>query len=125
MWYPQGRIAFGIGAGPRVRFADMDGDGKADLVWLSKSGSTTVWWNQFTVIKGSRKLNAKWSKANGGKPVGLGIGAFRKDVQLADIDGDGKADFIWIHPEDGSVSVWIDQLADKSQKWVHYATKIA
>ena len=125
VWYPQGQIASGIGAGPGVRFADMNGDGKADLVWLSKSGSITVWLNQFTVIKGSRKLNAKWSKENGGKPVGTGVGAVREDVQLADIDGDGKADYLWVHPEDGSVSVWINQITVNPRNWVHYATKIA
>ncbi|MCJ1467350.1 hypothetical protein MMC07_005974 [Pseudocyphellaria aurata] len=124
-WFPQGQIASGIGAGPGVRFADMDGDGKADLVWLGKYGSVTVWLNKATVAKGTRKIKTNWVKENAGKAVGLGVGAFRKDVQLADIDGDGRADYIWIHPADGSVSVWINQIGDKHQNWMQYKTRIA
>lgn len=129
IWSPQGQIwsptVSGIDAGPGVRFADMDGDGKADLVWLSKSGTATVWLNKVTANESETVVNAKWVIANDGRPVALGVGAFRKDVHLADIDGDGRADYLWVHPEDGSVSAWINQIGDEHQKWVQYATKIS
>lgn len=119
LWYPQGRIASGIGTGPGIRFADMDGDGKADLVWIGNSGKLIIWLKKAT-IKSKIKIQVKWFKENRGNPVGLVIGAFRKDWQLADIDGNGRADYIWVHPEDGSVRVWINQVGEKQRNWVHY-----
>lgn len=83
----------------------MDGDGKADLVWLSKSGSLTVWLNKAIAFPATRRIHIEWTKWNRGNPVGLGVDAYRKDIQLADIDGDGRADYLWVHPADGSVSV--------------------
>lgn len=43
----------------------------------------------------------------------LESGAFRQDTHLADVDEDGKADYLWIHLADGSVGVWIIQMGDK------------
>lgn len=125
LWSPQGQIAFGIGPGIGVRFADMNGDGKADLVWLGEIGNMIVWLNNATKVEGTNNIQPDWIDENNGKLVGLGVGAFRKDVQLADIDGDGTADYVWVHPEDGSVSVWINQAEDKNGNWVRYKYKIA
>jgi hypothetical protein len=42
-WNDVGRVASGIGAGEGVRFADIDGDGKADYLWIdSVSGIGNV-----------------------------------------------------------------------------------
>lgn len=45
---------------------------------------------------------------NNGAVSALGVGANRDDVQFFDLDGDGLADYIWVHPEDGSVEVWFN-----------------
>ena len=33
---------------------------------------------------------------------------YRRDIRIADINGDAKADIIWVHPIDGSAVVWIN-----------------
>ncbi|MCJ1470335.1 hypothetical protein MMC07_008980 [Pseudocyphellaria aurata] len=125
LWNPQGQIASGIGPGIGVRFADMNGDGKADLLWLGKIGNMIVWLNNATKVDGKNNIQPNWVEENNGKPVALGVGAVRNDVQIVDIDGDGQADYVWVHPEDGSVSVWINQAEDKDGRWVQYKSKIA
>jgi len=63
---------------------DMIGDGRADYIWLGEGGSATLYVNQ----PGSKPAN--WVALNGGDPIASGVGAMRRDVQFADINGDGS-----------------------------------
>ncbi len=89
-------------AGPQdgqVQFVDLNGDGKADCVWVHTDGSLSAWVNEGIgsngepVWSGPVKVNA---------PVGYdGYGS----IQFADLGGDGYPDYLLVHP-DGSVSWW-------------------
>ncbi|GGP66221.1 FG-GAP-like repeat-containing protein [Streptomyces abikoensis] len=97
-WDDLGRIATGVpgASGRDVRFADIDGDGKADYLVVGADGSVRAWRN----AGGGRD---DWS------PYGLiatGVpGATGDQVRFADIDGDGKADYVLVGA-DGSLRAW-------------------
>lgn len=77
--------------GNMVRFADVDNDGKADLIALYEDGAAKVWKN---VDHGKKfeSLDSKWA-------TGL---ASRDKVHFEDIDGDGYADYVIVY-EGGAV----------------------
>lgn len=112
LWIPEGQIATGIGEGGGVRFGDIDGDGRADYIWLSESGAATVYINKVGLIP------QNWIALNNGNPVASGVGAYRQDIRFTDIDGDGKVDYVWIHPIDGSAHVWINVIGVNPANWI-------
>jgi len=78
-WKPIGVIATGGGAkGYQVRFADIDGDGRAEFIWVKDSGSATVWWNKGFSSDGQVKVI--WGPGGSGEEIATGIG-----------DGQGKS----------------------------------
>lgn len=84
-------------ADPRIRIADMNGDGLPDLVQL-QSGSIAWWPNLGHGRFGPRVEMARsprWSPS---------ISPER--IQFADVDGDGAADLVVL--EDDRVCVWIN-----------------
>ena len=56
---------------------------------LSEGGAATVYINQVGINP------ANWNPLNGGKPIATGVGAMRRDVQFADLDGDGSKFMRW------------------------------
>ncbi|MEU1439266.1 FG-GAP-like repeat-containing protein [Streptomyces sp. NPDC005786] len=154
-WRPQGTIATGLlSPDSQVQFADLDGDGKADLLdvnpatgetWLWRNGGPPAgpgwtWHQQGPITAGNSsqvvyadlnddsradylQINADGSVQawiNGGpKPGGAdwywtpqgtiagGVGAPGRNVRFADLDGDGRADYLQINA-DGSVQAWIN-----------------
>ena len=77
-----------------MRAGDVNGDGKADLVWRHAStGQVTVWLMNGATIAGSGMVaqvtDLDWQL------VGAG-----------DVNGDGKADLVWRHASTGQVTVW-------------------
>jgi hypothetical protein len=60
---------------------------------------------------GSWQWTKQWAPAQGLK-VADGIGRDPKYVRLADMNGDGKADYVWVHPDTGEVRCWINNLPD-------------
>lgn len=109
-WTNQGQVATGIGAGAGVQFADIDGDGLADYLWLSEAGAVTAYING-----GSGSDGWNW-KSQG--VIATGVEASRQDVQFHDIDGDGLADYLWVNRLDGSVSQWKNGgLTDNGWHW--------
>ncbi|KAF5716908.1 Nit-4-like protein [Fusarium mundagurra] len=63
-WQPMGIIASGGGAkGYQVRFADLDGDGRTEFIWVKDSGSATVCWNRGFNHQGSTKV--VWGPGSG------------------------------------------------------------
>ncbi|MFB7663237.1 FG-GAP-like repeat-containing protein [Kitasatospora sp. NPDC056138] len=109
-WQSIGRVATGTTTQQdQVRFADFDGDGKADYLVIADDGSVTAY------------LNRGGDPAGAGGWVGLGqvatgVTTDRSRVRLADFDGDGKADYHVINP-DGSVTTWLNHGGDRHGGW--------
>ncbi|WP_406193940.1 FG-GAP-like repeat-containing protein [Kitasatospora sp. NBC_01560] len=109
-WQGIGRVATGLTTQQeQVRFADFDGDGRTDYLVVEDSGAVKVWLNR------------------GGDPAGAygwygigqtatGVTTDRSRVRLADLDGDGKADYLMINP-DGSVHAWLNHGGDRRGGW--------
>ncbi|KAE8363570.1 hypothetical protein BDV27DRAFT_158663 [Aspergillus caelatus] len=79
-------------SGAMVRMADVDNDGKADLIVLYSDGVAKVWKN----VDNGRKfksLDAKWA---------TGLDQPREKVHFRDMDGDGYADYVILY-EGGAV----------------------
>ncbi|HEY0497615.1 MAG TPA: VCBS repeat-containing protein, partial [Kutzneria sp.] len=77
----------------RARFADLDGDGLADLVHVEDNGSLTAWHNN-----GFGSWAAPVTVGNAGT-----TDASR--IQFADLDGDGRADLVRVE-DSGSLTAW-------------------
>lgn len=88
VWEPIGKIRDAAPAGSKVDFADLNGDGKADYVVVDTDGTVTGWRND--------------NPREPGVPLGDISPADRGDdpelVYFADLDGDGKDDYVRILP---------------------------
>lgn len=72
---------------------DLDGDGRADLLWRNtKNGSTAIW-----LLDGS---GIAASGFPGGVPLAWQVAG------IGDVNGDGKADVIWRHSTSATVAIW-------------------
>ncbi|HEY1380561.1 MAG TPA: SpvB/TcaC N-terminal domain-containing protein, partial [Gemmataceae bacterium] len=85
-------------ADPRIKWADMSGDGLQDVV-LVHNGSVTYWpslgrgnWARRVTMANSPRLPADFDP---------------RRVLLGDVDGDGLADLVYV--EDTRVTLWINQ----------------
>lgn len=72
--------------GNMIRLADVDNDGKADLIALYEDGAAKVWRNADNGKK-FESLDSKWA-------TGL---ASRDKVYFEDVDGDGYADYVIVY----------------------------
>ena len=108
-WSASGQVATGQTADAgRVRFADFDGDGRADYLVLGTNGAVSVWLNRGGDGHGG------WS-AQG--QVATGQTTDPGQVRFADLDGDGRADYTWISPA-GAVSAYLNRGGDGHGGWV-------
>jgi uncharacterized repeat protein (TIGR03803 family) len=74
--------------------ADVDGDGKSDLIWHDDvTGDVSVW-----LMNGGQILRTQL--------VAFGVPLAWRLVGAADLDGDHKADLIWRNGETGDVVLW-------------------
>ena len=92
-----GTIVLWVSVVPSISFGvqsyDLNGDGKADILWRHLStGTVAVWLMNGTSIASTALL--------GGVPSDWDI------EQVADVNGDGKADVIW-QSANGTVAVWL------------------
>ncbi|MGZ9934984.1 FG-GAP-like repeat-containing protein [Streptomyces sp. NC-S4] len=116
-WQERGKVAWGTTRShEQVRFADFDGDGRADYLTIAESGAVTA------------HLNRGGDPAGGGGWVGIGQIATgtttdRSRVRLADFDGDGRADYWTVNP-DGSVTTYANHGGDGHGGW-QYAGRTA
>ena len=72
---------------------DLDGDGKADIVWHGAAGDVWVW-----LMNGTTRLSQTY--------VGTVPDANYQIQQVADFDGNGKADLLWWNAAQGDVWIW-------------------
>ncbi|WP_189892257.1 FG-GAP-like repeat-containing protein [Streptomyces xantholiticus] len=122
-WVDQGIIAPGVGQpGHTVRFADVNADGRDDYLVVGAQGS--VW--SFLNNRGSdgkfhwEKEGRIFPSYDGTKPVGdesgIESGWQREDVRFADVDGDGKADYLVVGPA-GSMDAYIRAAPGQANNW--------
>ncbi|MGW4383781.1 FG-GAP-like repeat-containing protein [Kitasatospora sp. NPDC004531] len=105
-WQDLGQVATGLtGNADQVRFADFDGDGRADYVITQADGSVGVF----------RNTNGAGGWQDLGK-VANGVTSDRSRIRFADINGDGRADYNIINP-DGSITSYTNNGGDTGGGW--------
>ncbi|MGI4757242.1 MAG: FG-GAP-like repeat-containing protein [Janthinobacterium lividum] len=88
-------------AAPTVfRWADLDGDGKADLIEVTKEGGANAWHNPGISSTNSSLQSLGQIVDNKYLPA--------SQVQFADMDGDGKADLIRANSISG-LRIWLNK----------------
>ncbi|KAH6723671.1 hypothetical protein BKA61DRAFT_463104, partial [Leptodontidium sp. MPI-SDFR-AT-0119] len=107
-WLPQGNIATGVNrAQDNVVFADINGDGRADYLTVSKEdGNVEVYVNGGGPDTGSNAAKVIIRYPHG--KIGTGVGTSGKGVQFADLNGDGRAEFIDVSFATSVVNVWLN-----------------
>ena len=106
-------------AGDGTFFADLNGDGIDDKLFIDKDGKVTAFVN--SGINAKANYGWVWSPQNGQQPITLGVGAKREQYRWADMDGDGKADMLVVDLATGVVRCWLNGGANKDAKprgWV-------
>ncbi|MGY4644959.1 FG-GAP-like repeat-containing protein [Cellulomonas sp. URHB0016] len=102
-WTPQDTIASGVGApGSQIRIADLTGDRRPDYLVLHDDSSVDMWTNG-----GPRPGGGEWIWQPQGQ-VASGVGVPGSQVQLADLDGDGRDDYLDVDPHTGATRAWIN-----------------
>ncbi|MGW3955242.1 FG-GAP-like repeat-containing protein [Streptomyces sp. NPDC004752] len=82
-----------------VRFADGDGDGRADYLQVGLDGAVHAFLNRGGGGNGSFEARYNWANASNYP---------RPYVQFADISGDGKADYLVVY-DGGAVRAWLNR----------------
>lgn len=106
-WVAQGVIATGVGAGDaraNIQFADLNGDGRAEYLWIHPNGSVTAWLNLGGPDDGLNAAKVGWL------PQGLianGIGASGSSIHFADMNGDGRAEYLSVD-DGGAVTCYLN-----------------
>ncbi|OAR22868.1 hypothetical protein A8W25_25230 [Streptomyces sp. ERV7] len=110
-WKPLGRVLGGLPADPaRVRFADFDGDSRADCVTLDESGAVSV------------RLYRGGDGHGGWQLLGHVTGGSTADagqVVFADFDGDGRTDYVTLGST-GEVRVRLNRGGDDRGGWTDW-----
>ncbi|MEU9336543.1 FG-GAP-like repeat-containing protein [Streptomyces sp. NPDC048290] len=112
-WTALGTYATTTGApGSQVRFADVNADGRADYLTVAADGSVKAWLNQGGVGGGG------WAELG---TYASGTGAPGDQVRFADLNADGRADYLTVAP-DGSVKAWLNQGGNGNGGWTALGT---
>lgn len=87
-----------------LRFADIDGDGRLDLLWLDMvTGEMQAWKNLGPIPAGGSSFSwqIKGTVAVGGQYRGSA-------VELVNYNGIGRADYTGIVPQTNAAFVWLN-----------------
>lgn len=95
-----------------VRFADLNGDGRAEYLWLSEDGSVSAYLNRrlpdpdpaYHNVPNPKNALIHWNPQGVVAPA---VGGRREQIHFADLNGDGRAEYLVVHPN-GSVSAWLN-----------------
>ncbi|WP_436497278.1 FG-GAP repeat domain-containing protein [Actinokineospora sp. HUAS TT18] len=94
IWGSQRQVASGFTDAARVRFADLDADGRDDLVQVESGGQARGWVN-------TGGLSGGWATS---KVIALGLPDHTRAF-FADLDGDGRADLVRVESS-GELRLW-------------------
>ncbi|MGC5241460.1 FG-GAP repeat domain-containing protein, partial [Streptomyces albogriseolus] len=107
LWYPQQTIASGVGtAGNTIRFADLNGDRRADYLKVNPDSSVQAWINGGPNPK-EPTGGADWLWYPQGS-VASGVLVDGARIQFADLNNDGRADYLDVNPQNGATRAWIN-----------------
>ncbi|KAF9887793.1 hypothetical protein FE257_009599 [Aspergillus nanangensis] len=96
-----------------VRFLDLDGDGLKDYACLDPdSGAMKVWRN---IPGDDYKSTGTWEEL--GEVATGDVDRDGKRVMFADLNGDGRDDYIFLNPRTGNVEAWINELTNADNVW--------
>lgn len=98
-----GQIASGLGRGDHVRFADIDGDGFDDYIFLKPNGGTVIYRN---IWDPRTPRPAVWTPMP--EADAPGINQRPEEISFHDVNGDGRADYIWTSAATGKARVWVN-----------------
>lgn len=117
-WTTVNRIAAGTDRVGILDYVDMNGDRKADYVIKDvASGALTVYINNGTEAPGGGGWGPPLAYASG---TALGV-----RVALADVSGDGRADYLVVDPTSGSVTAWLNNGGDQGGGGWIYLGRVA
>ncbi len=105
-WLPQGTITTGTekdGAG--VRFADLNGDGRAEYLYVDANGAVEAYLTPGGPDDGVNAAKVSWLPQG---TIATGTGAGRDSVVFADINGDGRADYLAVDRTSGAAQLWLN-----------------
>ncbi|MFD6186795.1 FG-GAP repeat domain-containing protein [Streptomyces goshikiensis] len=89
-----------------MRFADFDGDGRADYLYIAPDGGVTAYLNRGGDVSGPNG----WDNIGA---VARGTTSAQQQVRFADHDGDGRTDY-WTIADNGTVNVHLNRGGDPS-----------
>ena len=108
--FPSSRVISAASFGPRldlpvnwpnkVEIADLDGDGKPDLITTENNLSSRLW------IRRNISVPGTLSDASFEAPVTFDSGSDSTSVTVADLDGDGKLDLVLVSRLVGLISIF-------------------
>ncbi|MFF9763168.1 hypothetical protein ACF1G4_27260, partial [Streptomyces caelestis] len=106
LWYPQQTVAGGVGAaGSTIRFADLNGDNRADYLKVNADSSVQAWINGGPNPKEPVGSDWLWYPQ---ETVASGVLVDGTRIQFADLNDDGRAEYLDVNPENGATRAWIN-----------------
>ncbi|MEU9337043.1 VCBS repeat-containing protein, partial [Streptomyces sp. NPDC048290] len=101
-----GDVVIGQGfAKGNVHFADLDGDGRSELITVQDNGDVKAWHN------GRGFAAMPWDG-----DVVIGQGFARGNVHFADLDGDGRSELVTVQ-DNGDVKAWHNGRGFAAMPW--------
>ncbi|KAL9059935.1 MAG: hypothetical protein Q9206_001254 [Seirophora lacunosa] len=100
--------------GDGVRLADLNGDGFDDYIFLEPNAAVRLYINGGEQSDGQ---NWVWVPFDSFNEIANGAGAKREEIIFADMDGDGKDDFVIVNPKTGALTLYKSGGQQPDGKW--------
>lgn len=102
------------GEAERLRFADLNGDGRDDLVWLDEDNAG---WIHYRENKGIQDGVILWNDHRNPVKLDAALGVPAEAVRFADVNGDGRDDYLRVG-ESGAVHAYLNLPTD--DRWFRW-----